>query len=63
MSTKRTISAVGGIMVVGIGAGIAISAAIDNIPVGMSLGLALGLIFGCGIDMNRRRKDRDETEP
>jgi uncharacterized membrane protein YfcA len=59
MSTRKTVSASSGMMVVGVGVGVALGIAMDNIPVYLALGIALGLIFGAGIDMNRRRKPEE----
>lgn len=59
MAPEKSVSTVGGLMVVGIGAGSALGAAMENIPVGMAIGLALGLVIGFGIDMNRRKQDND----
>ena len=55
MAAKKSVSAVGGLMVIGAGAGAALGATMDKIGVGLAIGLALGLIFGFGIDANRRK--------
>ena len=38
---------------------LALGAAMDNIPVYMTLGIVLGILFGSIIDMNKRRKSKD----
>ncbi len=62
MVRKERASAVGGLTVVGVDIGSALGAALDNVPVGMGIGLALGLILGPGIDMNRHKSDRDQSD-
>lgn len=62
MSAKQTVSAIGGMMVVGVGAGTALGVAMENLPIGLALGAALGLLIGAGIDINRRRNSKDPGE-
>lgn len=61
MSMKKTVSAVGGLTVIGVGVGCALGAATDNVEVGLAIGAALGILVGAGIDANRRRKGDDSS--
>ena len=56
---KKSVSAVGGMMGVGLALGVALGAAMDNIGVYMTLGMVLGILIGSGIDMINRRKSKD----
>lgn len=53
---KKSDSAVGGTMALGLSLGLAPGAVMDNIPVYMTLGMVLGILFVSGIDMIKRRK-------
>jgi len=60
---KESVSEAGGtmglMMIFGLTIGLSVGVAMDNIPVYMTLGMVIGLLFGCGIDMDNRRKSRD----
>jgi predicted Ser/Thr protein kinase len=56
---KGPVSTVGLTMIAGLTLGVALGAAMDNIPVYLTLGMLLGILFGWVIDMNNRRKSKD----
>lgn len=51
-------------MSIGIGVGVAIGAATDNIPIGMSIGIGVGLCVGALIDRfgNKKKDDNDKSD-
>ncbi len=57
MAGKKMLSSVGGMMVVGAGAGSAIGAAFDRVSLGFVLGIVIGILAGAFIDTIRRRRN------
>ena len=49
-------------MCIGIGIGMVIGAATDNIPLYMCIGLSIGMCIGTLIDANNRKTSEDNSE-
>lgn len=62
MSTKKTVSYSGGLMVLGSGAGLVCGVVTGNIAAGLLIGAALGLVFGACVNMNQQQEGRDQSE-
>ena len=50
-------------MCIGIGVGMAIGAALDNIATGMCIGLSIGMCVGVLIDSINKKKTDDNSSP
>ena len=56
---NKSVSWIGGMMVIGLGIGASIGATLDKIPVGAGCGIALGLVIGAFADKIRKSKESD----
>lgn len=59
MADSKSATTIGGLMVTGTGSGVAIGAAVDNIPLCMAIGTGVGLIIGGVVHFLQRRKQDD----
>lgn len=49
-------------MCIGIGIGMAVGAAMDNIGVGMCMGMSIGMCFGIVMDSMQKKKAEEKSE-